>query len=181
MPQDARPITIDLDGIPSFRSARFSNLILSSKASCSLAISLATVISEVSWQGMQSSSDQQTEYYISKFAHGYGYGTSSTSVHLSLIVITTYCIVTVAYTTYMLVSGHTSTAWHSATELIVLALQSKPTEHLRHTSVGINSMQTYREAVGIRVNDSKRLELVFSSDSNIRARKLRRVMPNVAY
>ncbi|KAH5185856.1 hypothetical protein HBH77_172500 [Parastagonospora nodorum] len=187
MTQDARQITIDWDDIPSFKSARFSNLTLSSDASLSLAVSLATVISEVSWQAGQWSSDpssetdQQTQWYISKIAHGYGYGTSSTSVRLSLIVITTYCIATVAYITYMLVSGHTSTAWHSATELVVLALQSKPTEHLGHISVGINSMQTHREAVGIRVNDNKRLELVLSSDSNVRARKLRRVLPNMAY
>jgi hypothetical protein len=187
MPQGARPITIDWDGIPSFRSARFSNLTLSSNPSRSLAISLTTVISEVSWQGKRSSSDlssevhQQTQFSISKVAHGYGYCTSSTSVRLSLIVITTYCIVTVAYITYMLASGHTSTAWHSATELIVLALQSKPTEHLRHTSVGINSMQTYREAIGIRVNNDKRLELVLSNEPNVRARKLRKVVPNVAY
>jgi hypothetical protein len=186
-PQDARLITIDWDALPSFRSARFSNLALSSNASLTLAVSLSTVISEISWQDrpppsdLSSEDDQQTQHYISKVAHGYGYGTSSTSVRLSLVVITTYCIVTVAYITYMLVSGHTSTAWNSATELIVLALQSKPTEYLRHTSVGMNSMQTYREAVGIRVNDSKRLELVLSNDSNVRARKLRRVVPNVAY
>jgi hypothetical protein len=188
MRQDARPIIIDWDGIPSFRSSRFSNLtIISGNASLSLAVSLSTVISEVSSQKQLSYSnppsqaDQKTQLFFSKVTQGYGYGTSSISVRLSLVVITAYCIVTVAYITYMLASSHTSTAWHSATELVILALQSKPTEHLRHTSVGINSMQTYREAVGIRVNDSKRLELVLSNDPNIRARKLRKVVPNVAY
>jgi hypothetical protein len=190
IPRNTRPITVDWNSISRLNSARFANMILSStnsKSSLGLAVSLATVISETSWQldwvipSLDREANQPTQYVITKASHGYGYGTSSTSRRLSLAVIMAYCIVTVAYITYMLASGHTSTAWNSATELIVLALQSRHTEHLSYTSVGISSMQTYREAIGIRVGDSKSLEIVLAKDPNAEVRNMKRVLPNRAY
>jgi hypothetical protein len=47
--------------------------------------------------------------------------------------------------------------------------------------VGIESMETFREAVEVRVNDLDRLELVFVHDRNVGARNLRKVVPNKAY
>jgi hypothetical protein len=113
--------------------------------------------------------------------HGYGYETSSISTRLSLIVIMAYCVFAVGYITYILSSGHTSTAWNSATEIIVLALQSNRSEHLRHVSAGINSLETYQEPIGIRVSDRNHLELVFKRDQSNQLRKLRRIGLNKAY
>jgi hypothetical protein len=183
-PRGARPIAVDWGTIPDLNSAKFADMILSSyslRASL-LAISLASVISEGTgalqyWHDTES----ETQFSITKVTRGYGYGTSPASTRLSLVVIIAYCIVTVSYITYLLVSGHASTAWNSATELVLLALQSRHVEHLDHTSVGINSKETYREPVGIRVSGERRLELVFAKDPSIRARKLRRVVPNKAY
>jgi hypothetical protein len=184
-------MTIDWDSISSLNSSRFAKMLFplggDVGSSLTLAISLATVISETSGQSDPTTTDlnkeakQQNQYKIARVSHGYGYETSSISTRLSLAIIMTYCIVTVSYITYMLASGHTSTAWNSATELIVLALQSRRTEHLGHTSVGIGSMQTYREAIGIRVGDGKNLELVFAKDPNAKVKNLRRVVPNTAY
>lgn len=191
IPRKTRAMTVDWDNISSLNSSRFAKMLYPSDgnvgSSLILAISLATIISETSGQSKRTTinlpkeAKQQNQYKIARVSHGYGYETSSISTRLSLAIIMTYCIVTVAYITYMLASGHTSTAWNSATELIVLALQSRRTEHLGHTSVGIGSIKTYREAVGIRVGDGKSLELVFAKDSNAKVKNLRRVVPNMAY
>ncbi|KAF7445689.1 hypothetical protein A1F99_106750 [Pyrenophora tritici-repentis] len=149
-----------------------------------LAVALATVFSEIPWREQIQSASGNEQYTVIEIALtrlGYGYETSSTSTRLSLIVIMAYCIFAVGYITYMLSSGHTSTAWNSATEIIVLALQSKRSEHLRHVSAGINSIETYQEPVGIRVSDRNDLELVFERDQSNQLRKLRRVGLNKAY
>jgi hypothetical protein len=67
-----------------------------------------------------------------------------------------------------LITGATSTAWNSAIELVLLALQSKPHEHLGHTSSGIDSIQTLTESVDIRINQQNELELVFAHDCDIK-------------
>jgi hypothetical protein len=80
-------------------------------------------------------------------SHGKG------TTQLSLAVIVSYCFITIAYITYIIITGRTSVAWNSATELIILALQSKEPNNLGHVSVGIDSMETLCRSVGIRVND----------------------------
>ncbi|KAJ8113466.1 hypothetical protein OPT61_g4409 [Boeremia exigua] len=86
-----------------------------------------------------------TEFEFTTTNYGYGYGTS--------------------YVLYTIITGYVSTAWSSGIELVTLALQSKKPEHLGHTSVGIGSIKTLREGVGVRVNTDNELELVFGNDN----------------
>jgi hypothetical protein len=186
LPRTARPISADLDNITGLNTSSFGDMIFNDTESDStrLAVALATVFSEIPWREQVQSAlgdGQYTMIEISLTRLGYGYETSSISTRLSLVVIMTYCIFAVGYITYMLSSGHTSTAWNSATEMIVLALQSKRSEHLHHVSAGINSIETYQEPVGIRVSDGNHLELVFEHDQSNQLRKLRRVRLNKAY
>jgi hypothetical protein len=113
--------------------------------------------------------------------YAYGYTAHSTSVRLSLTVIMAYCIITVAYFVYILVTGSTSTAWNSAIELVALALQSKRPNYSGRTAVGIDSLDTFNQGVGIRVNSDNELELVFASDRDLDTRGLRKIEKNVAY
>ena len=114
--------------------------------------------------------------------YGYGYNTSSISVRLSLAVLTTYCVVAIAYLVYLLATGHTSTAWNSAIEFFILALQSRRPDHLGYSTVGVESMETFREGVGVRVNGEEQLEVVFANDKMIgKGEGLRKIVPNRAY
>ncbi|KAF1849640.1 uncharacterized protein K460DRAFT_298249 [Cucurbitaria berberidis CBS 394.84] len=121
---------------------------------------------------------------------GYGYGATDTSIRLSVAVILTYCIITIVYVSYIIITGHTSIAWDSATELIMLALQSKEPAGLGHISVGLDSMETFRKSVGIRVstldNGStgqpvEKLELVFEDDEEAEKRGLLKIELGKAY
>lgn len=75
-------------------------------------------------------------------------------------------------------------------ELVVLALQSKEPDDLGHVSVGLDSMDTFRRTVGIRVNTvpvgdtgerRERLELVFEHDNDGEKRDLTKLVKNRAY
>ena len=113
--------------------------------------------------------------------YAYGYCTDSTSVRLSLAVILAYCIITSAYLLYILVTGSTSTAWNSAIELVALALQSRKPDYTGRIAVGIDTLDTFNQGVGIRVNNDNELELVFASDRDIDSRGLRRIEKNHVY
>jgi hypothetical protein len=113
--------------------------------------------------------------------YGYGYGTRSTSVYLSMAVLISYCIIVVGHTLYTLATGSVSAAWNSGVELITLALQSKQPDHLGHTGVGIDSINTLGESVGIRVNANNQVELVFAQDQDFETRGLRKLERNKEY
>jgi hypothetical protein len=113
--------------------------------------------------------------------YGYGYGTRPTSVYLAMAVILTYCIITMLYIIYTIITGSSSTAWNSGIELVTLALQSKKPDHLGHSSVGIDSIKTFSESVGIRVNADDELELVFAHDRDFEKRGLRKIERNKEY
>lgn len=113
--------------------------------------------------------------------YGYGYGTRSTSIYLAMTVILLYCIITFMYMTYTIVTGSASTAWNSGIELVTLALQSRKPDHLGHASVGIDSIKTFSEGVGIRVNRDDELELVFANDRDLGTRGLRKIERNKEY
>jgi hypothetical protein len=102
----------------------------------------------------------------------------------------TYCIITIVYVSYIIITHHTSIAWDSASELIMLALQSKEPAGLGHISVGLDSMETFRKGVGITVstldNGStsqpvEKLELVFEDDEEAERRGLLKIERGKAY
>jgi hypothetical protein len=131
-----------------------------------------------------------TKFEVDAMVNGFGYGAADTSTRLALAVIAAYCLVTIVYVTYTIATGHTSIAWSSATELIVLALQSKDPNNLGHVSVGLDTMETFRRSVGIRAHtvaiadtgeSSEKLELVFEHDEENKKRSLKKVERNKAY
>ena len=126
-------------------------------------------------------SGKKTAWTFTVRLYGYGYDTKTVSVQLTMTVITAYCVIILVYIAYTFITGTTSTAWNSAIELVVLALQSKRPDHLGNIAVGLDSIQTFKEGVGIRVNKDNELELVFAHDRDIDKRGLRKIEPNKEY
>lgn len=125
--------------------------------------------------------DNMTTFTYTSTDFGYGYGTTSTSVYLSMIIISSYCVFTILYLAYILITGSTSTAWNSAIEVVALALQSKRSKHLGKVSVGIDTLSTFNQGVGIRVNAEDELELVFANVRDVVGRDLREIELNREY
>lgn len=122
-----------------------------------------------------------TAFPAQVFSTGYGYGSISTTVILSLVILSLYCLTTLIYLSILIVTRKVSTAWASPLEFALLALRSRNGDFLGHTSAGVESVSTFRQPVGIRVNDSDGLELVFANDQNVNHMTFRKVEPNKEY
>lgn len=196
-PHKPRPIRLNLTGIEELHGAKFNRYRFDTSlyTGACLAMIFATAIAGVGtslvsphsidglnwYQAPDLDSSNSTALRYTSKRWGYGYNTQSTSTQLSIAVITAYCVIIVAYIVYILITGSTSTAWNSAIELVALALQSRKPDYLGHTAVGLDSLETYKEGVGIRVNNDNELELVFSHDRDFATGTLRRVERNKEY
>ncbi|EUC27998.1 hypothetical protein COCCADRAFT_110268 [Bipolaris zeicola 26-R-13] len=189
-PHNARPITLDLTGIDKIQSPEFlRDLWSTGSIKYNLGIIFALAIAEIPNNDFQPSSEMppdfnehnMTVFKCTTFIYGYGYGSRSTSIRLAILVMITYCAIATAYIGYILVTGSTSTAWNSTIELVALALHSKKPDYLGHISVGLDSIKTMKEGVGIRVNQDNELELVFAHDRDIEKRYLKKIQSNKEY
>ena len=122
-----------------------------------------------------------TQIETQTLEHGYGYDTSTVTVRLSIVVVTAYILAIVAYLLYTLITGTTATSWDTVAELVTLALHSKRPESLRGTSVGIDTLQTFRQPLNIRVNREDELEIVFSDEKEQLLGRYTNVVPNAKY
>lgn len=95
------------------------------------------------------------------YENGYGYNTSPITVKLSLAVVILYLLLAGTYLVCTLVTGYAATSWDSVAELVALALNSQRPNTLVNTSVGIDTLETFRKPVHIRVNQEDSLEVVF--------------------
>jgi len=118
---------------------------------------------------------------VRKYRTGYGYANWDSTVILSLVVLLLYCLVTVCYIVFTLVSGTCSTAWDSTSALVALALQSRKPDHLGHISVDVQSMATFREPVKIRVNEEGQVEMVFVYDKDGLSENWKKIEVNKEY
>jgi hypothetical protein len=193
--RDVKNISLNVTGIrvltdPAFGVEMSPNSFAGCRAPVDLAVAFALAISDlplfknVSYEYDNALFNPSTEYGTADLRvswYAYGYCTDSTSVRLSLAVILAYCIITSTYLLYILVTGSTSTAWNSAIELVALALQSRKPDYTGRIAVGIDTLDTFNQGVGIRVNNDNELELVFASDRDIDSRGLRRIEKNHVY
>lgn len=119
------------------------------------------------------------QHIARRYWDGYGYDLSSVTTKLSLAVVMIYLSATLAFIIYTLITGQTSLSWDSVAELVALALNSRRPETLQNTSVGINTLATFRQPVNVRVNDKQSLEIVF--DAAKKSDGFEQVVPNAKY
>jgi hypothetical protein len=187
--RDIRNITLNMTGIESINNLELidygnQGFEITLAAAFALALSNSPVSAGVGSRMTVLPADQLSEvptFECQTIWYAYGYCADTTSIRLSLAVIVAYCIITIAYLVYILVTGLSSTAWNSAIELVTLALQSRKPDFPGRTAVGIDSLDTFNQGVGIRVNTDDELELVFASDRDIGSRGLKRIKENTVY
>jgi hypothetical protein len=101
---------------------------------------------------------------------GFGYGPNVTTVRISLIILFIYCALTIAHIAWSLGTGVSSSAWDSISEIVALAINSRPAHELQNTCAGIRSTQVFKKKVRVastdwpsKSNGSMHLELLFPS------------------
>jgi hypothetical protein len=189
-PRKRSPITLDVTDItaiqgPEFYRDIFNVIDIGQGISTifALAIANSTPADAIIWTEIPPGYDEHnmSAFRYTTVIYGYGYGNRSISIQLAIAVILTYCLITVIYIAYILTTGAVSTAWSSPIELVARALQSPKPDHLGHTGVGLDSIETFKQGVGIRVNQDNELELIFAHDRNIEKRGLRKIEQNKEY
>lgn len=188
-PHQIKPITLDVADAESLQGSKFyCDIINTADLGAGLSILFASALSAINndtllTRQMPLSYDKHntSAFKYTTILYGYGYSSTTVSVQLAMTVIIAYCVITVAYIAYVLVTGSTSTAWNSAIELVGLALQSKRPDHLGNIAVGLDSIKTFKEGVGIRVNQDDELELVFAHDCGSYKEEFRRIKYNKEY
>jgi hypothetical protein len=189
----SKKITLNVTGWDMLWNPQFSSMLSGFSYPTGLAGAFTLALSQVPTNILRSQSDATRTTMkasnnnlnaISRYTmYGYGYSEDSMAIRLSLTVISAYCLVTVAYVLYVLITGYASTAWNSAIEVVALALQFKEPDYpdQGHTAAGIDSVSTLRQNVGIRVNTNNELELVFANDRNLDRSGLSKIEKDKAY
>ena len=120
---------------------------------------------------------------------GYAYNVAGAGPKLAIAFLLTYCSLAIAYTVYagilgssalssplphqsidISITGTSSTAWDSISEVTALAMNSRPTRNLQNTCGGISELRTFKTPVRIVVRkdesegEGEHLELVFGDD-----------------
>lgn len=191
---NSRPITLGVDKAwilhrPDFYRDTLNFGAKGRELAVLFALSIASKYSDITGTADDADADILSEHYeetkstfqFNTVLFGYGYGGRPTSVHLAMTVMMLYCTIIVAYIIFSLTTGLTSTAWSSTIEIVMLALQSRKPDYLGNIGVGLNSIETFKEGVGIRVNHDEQLELVFAHDRDLDNRGLRHIERNKVY
>ncbi|OAK96560.1 hypothetical protein IQ06DRAFT_338691 [Phaeosphaeriaceae sp. SRC1lsM3a] len=103
-------------------------------------------------------------FSVELMSTGYGHGTISGSVILTLVVLGLYCLTTLVHLIILISTRKVSTVWVSPIDFALVALRSHNPKFLSHTSAGAENFSTYRQPVDIRVKDEENLELVLADD-----------------
>lgn len=96
---------------------------------------------------------------------GLAYSPRGIPTIIALVVLFTYSFYVFLSIVYIIsVCPESSSAWDSISELTTLAILSTPTDRLRNTSAGIETLSTFREPVNVRATKDNKLEIVFEKD-----------------
>ena len=115
------------------------------------------------------------------YRQGFGYNINGVTVKLSVAVVGIYCIIATIFLVWTLVTGLTASHWDNNSELFMLGVNSRRPLHLGHTSVGLETLSSFREPVHIRANQDQTLELVFENDLAAKGVLWEKVELNQAY
>jgi hypothetical protein len=96
---------------------------------------------------------------------GYAWNLDGVLIRLAIAILCLYCVYTIAYALYTLASRTHSRSWGKMSELIALALNSRPSPLLKNASAGIDHTITFQKLVTVKEAEvDGRVELLFARD-----------------
>jgi hypothetical protein len=104
-----------------------------------------------------------TKFTMQVDIEGYAFNIQGTSTILSCVVLLAYCMMVAIHIGFVIWTRSSSTSWDSVSEVVALAMQSKPSDKLGNTCAGINSTGVFTNNVRIIRTGPRRdhLELDF--------------------
>jgi len=92
---------------------------------------------------------KMADFTVEVFAEGWAYNSRGKAAKMSCIVLAVYAILALFHIGFTVWTGMTSQAWDTLSEVIALAMQSRPTETLRNTSAGITTATVFTQMVRV--------------------------------
>lgn len=115
---------------------------------------------ESGWSGWT-----ETQFHLLR--NGYGWQLEGATMWLAVAILLIQAIIGLAHIVSIWINKTSSRSWQSMTELLALAMNSKPSERLQGTSAGIEGAQPFREMVIIREAEPDHLELIVQGSEGI--------------
>lgn len=107
--------------------------------------------------------DRSTKLQMNVFNYGYAFTSTGKTQKAAMIVLAVYVIVVVVHCLLSVWTGMSSAHWGSPSEIVALALKSKPPHELQNTGAGIETISLYEEKIQLG-NDRGTLFLGFKAD-----------------
>jgi hypothetical protein len=104
-----------------------------------------------------------TQFMLKANILGYAYSPMGKTQVAAMIVLSMYVLLVLCHIGYTAVTGWYSSGWGSPSELTALAMNSTPTDKLKNTGAGIETIQVFKEQVTVRLRDD-RLQMIFKGD-----------------
>jgi hypothetical protein len=101
-----------------------------------------------------------TEFKFEAQVLGYAYSPRGKTQVAAMTVLSAYVLLVLCHIGYSVITGWYSSGWGTTSELTALAMNSDPTDKLKNTGAGIETIQVFSEKVTIRLKD-ERLQMVF--------------------
>ncbi|GAB7352060.1 hypothetical protein MBLNU459_g2567t2 [Dothideomycetes sp. NU459] len=116
--------------------------------------------------------ENATKSVMQAEVHGYAYSSAGIEQRAMIGILVLYIIVAGAHITFSMLTGWTFTAWNTASEIAVLALNSDRNAAVKNTGAGIGAAATFEQSVRVMSREDQ-LEMVFggSQGTNVRAMK----------
>lgn len=111
----------------------------------------------------RSNTSEWTEVTWQVRRFGYGWGLDGITIKLAAAVLLFHVLLVLIHVPTVIISGWTSTCWSNVGEVLALAVNSQPSDHLQNTSAGVEKSTTWQELVRIREVGDTGLQLVFGN------------------
>jgi len=114
--------------------------------------------------------EDATKFVLKVNILGYAYSPEGATQIAAMVALSLYVLLVICHISYSVVTGYYSSSWGSPSELTALAMNSDPTNRLKNTGGGIETIDVFKEPVWVRLKDG-RAQMVFE-DTCIATTKL---------
>lgn len=110
--------------------------------------------------------NNMTEFRVSLIRYGYIYSMQGLTRRLAAGILLVHICITVVYVILAVSFGWSCYGLRSLIEILVLAINSHPTENLNNTCAGVSRLDTYKHIIKVREVSNSRIGFVFDDDGS---------------
>jgi hypothetical protein len=93
---------------------------------------------------------RSTQFHFRILRYGYGYGFRGVTIYIATVALLLHVLVALIHIGVVMTKGMSSSSWGSVGEMIVLAVNSQPTEKLQKTCAEVDETATWGFIVKVR-------------------------------